>query len=228
MPRRLILASASPRRKELLTLLGLPFDINSSHVDEDAILSQAIDLSLARTSKEWASELAFEKAWDIFNQIRFEEIERVERNLILAADTIVALQNDGAQSILGKPKDADGARRMLGLLSGETHVVYTGVCLMECDWSEEDDEWIPMWNTRVVETKVIFREMNREVIDAYIATGEPFDKAGAYGIQGYASAFVDAIYGDYFNVVGLPVSTVARMLENIGIEWWRGGAALAS
>src|ERR1041385_9335451 len=226
MPGRLILASASPRRKELLSLLGLPFEVYPSHVDEDAILSEAIDLSSARTAKEWASELAFEKAWDIFHQIRFEEIDWAERNLILAADTIVALQSDGARSILGKPKDADDARRMLGLLSGEMHAVYTGVCLMECDWSEEDDEWIPMWNTRVVETKVTFRELNHEMIGAYIATGEPFDKAGAYGIQGYASAFVDAIYGDYFNVVGLPVSTVARMLESMAIAWWRGPAAL--
>jgi septum formation protein len=80
--------------------------------------------------------------------------------------------------------------------------------------------------TEVVDTQVQFRELSPEMIEAYIATGEPFDKAGAYGIQGYASLFVEAIYGDYFNVVGLPVSTVARMLEKIGIRWWESPASL--
>ena len=115
---------------------------------------------------------------------------------------------------------------MLRLLSGAGHSVCTAVCLMECEWSADHEDWFPAWRTSVVETEVLFRDLTPELIEAYISTGEPFDKAGAYGIQGFASAFVQAVHGDYFNVVGLPISTVARMLEEIGIEWWRGPAAL--
>ncbi len=223
MPRRLILASSSPRRHELLTLLGLPFAVHPSHVDEDQILGEG---GIEHNPGGLAEQLAYEKAWDLYNQVRFGEIEAADQNLIIAADTIVTSDREGVPRILGKPTDADDARYMLRLLSGTTHTVYTGVCVMECDWNEDDVDWIPMWNTRVSGTHVTFRDLTPPMIDAYLATGEPFDKAGAYGIQGFASAFVDTIHGDYFNVVGLPVNMLARMLENIGIEWWRGAVAL--
>ena len=222
MPRRLILASASPRRKELLALLKLPFDVIPTDIDEEWFIERSDG-----SPSEIAEELAREKATDIFYQISQGHLLGAEHNtIVLAADTIVVSDRGGEQVILGKPEGPDDARRMLRLLSGTTHSVLTGLCLMECEWSEEHPIWWPFWNTRVIDTQVQFRELSEEMIAAYLETGEPFDKAGAYGIQGYASAFVEAVYGDYFNVVGLPIQTVARMLENIGIEWWRGEAAL--
>jgi septum formation protein len=101
--------------------------------------------------------------------------------------------------------------------------VFTGVAVVQTD---HDDDCGMTWDSEVVDTQVTFRNLSDEMIDAYIATGEPFDKAGGYGIQGWASTFVEAIYGDYFNIVGLPIATVAKMLEEIGIAWWRGSAAL--
>ena len=222
MPKRLILASASPRRKELLAVLKLPFEVIPSEVEEDWLLDRSDG-----SPTQLAEDLAREKAMDVFHQVSFGQLApKRENRIIVAADTIVVSDRNGENEILGKPRDADDARRMLRLISGTSHSVLTGVCLMECEWLEEHREWWPIWNTRVVETQVRFRKMSPELIDAYIATGEPFDKAGAYGIQGYASAFVEAIHGDYFNVVGLPVSMVASMLENIGIQWWRGASAL--
>lgn len=120
-------------------------------------------------------------------------------DIVIGADTVVAL--DG--KILGKPKNEENAREMLKFLSGRTHSVFTGVTLANDEKTK----------TFAVETKVKFFELTNEEIDAYIKTKEPFDKAGAYGIQGYGSLLVEKIDGDYFNVVGLPVSTLARELK---------------
>ncbi len=121
-------------------------------------------------------------------------------NIVVGADTVVSL--DG--KILGKPKDEENAREMLKFLSGKSHSVFTGVTLANSKKTK----------TFAVETKVKFFELTDDEIDAYIKTGEPFDKAGAYGIQGYGSLLVEKIDGDYFNVVGLPVSTLFRELKN--------------
>ncbi|HXG24409.1 MAG TPA: Maf family protein [Chthonomonadales bacterium] len=209
MPKRLILASASPRRRELLALLGLPFEVVPSLIPED----EAQDLP----PHVLVETLAQEKALDVWH--RQQDKEDI---LILGADTVVVTYRSGTPTILGKPHDADDARRILQMLSGTAHTVYTGLALAK--WSPECSEVDVQ--SKVVATRVVFRELTPALIDAYIATGEPFDKAGAYGIQGLAAAFVEAIYGDYFNVVGLPVQTVARMLEGLGIEWWRGAETL--
>jgi septum formation protein len=208
MPRRLILASASPRRRELLSLLGIPFDVMPGEVDEDDFDPTTDPPALAR-------RLAAEKAHHILHKRREADL------LVLGADTIVVAELSGKPAILNKPQDAADARRMLSLLSGTAHTVYTGVALVGTD--AQGAPLPPM--TDVVGTQVIFRDLNAAIIDAYIATGEPFDKAGAYGIQERAAPFVEAVHGDYFNVVGLPVKTVARMLEQLGVKWWRGAEA---
>lgn len=222
MPTRLILASASPRRRELLALLGLPFEVVPSLVPED----ETQDLP----PHVLVETLAREKALDVWHQQPDKE-----DLLVLGADTVVVApasrSNAGACSptdrpskptVLGKPRTTEEARQILQVLSGKTHTVYTGLALV---WANPKYYGADI-QSEVVETRVVFRELTPALIDAYIATGEPFDKAGAYGIQGRAAAFVEAVYGDYFNVVGLPVQTVARMLERLGIEWWRGAEAL--
>jgi septum formation protein len=168
-----------------------------------------------------ARQLATDKASEVWMRHRSD-------GLILGADTLVVTDRGGLETALGKPVDEDDARRMLALLSGTTHTVYTGVALVYPDQSVQYGEWFADYKTitEVCDTQVQFRELTPAMIDAYIDTGEPFDKAGAYGIQGYAAAFVEAVYGDYFNVVGLPVQTVGRMLEKVGIEWWQGEQAL--
>jgi septum formation protein len=220
MSKRLILASASPRRRELLALLGLPFEVVPGDIDEIG----PFDL----TPRRLAEQLALEKARQVSDRLFGGDWRWVDREnpIVIGADTLVVSERTDPPAILGKPADADEARRMLNLLSGSTHDVYTGLAVVWQYWPDEADGFDMVERTEVVDTQVQFRELTPAMIDAYIATGEPFDKAGAYGIQGHAAAFVEAIYGDYFNVVGLPVQTVGRMLERIGIEWWRGEKAL--
>lgn len=214
MPKRLILASASPRRRELLSLLRLPFEVMVSDVEEEDLLDEP--------PRAVAETLARRKTDAVVAQL-----SNSPGICVIGADTVVAVEA-GSTTSLAKPRDADEARFMLRMLSGRTHTVYTGVAL----------SWRPplmghvspggcYTSSRLVDTQVTFRELTDGMIDAYIATGEPFDKAGAYGIQGFASAFVEAVCGDYFNVVGLPVATVGKMLEEAGIQWWRGPEALA-
>jgi septum formation protein len=209
MPKRLILASSSPRRKELLAQLGVPFEVIPSQVMEEETQNLPppnLALTLARV-----------KALEVWH--RHPEKKDI---LVLGADTIVVTNQFGTPTVLNKPDNAEEARRMLQMLSGSMHSVYTGLALVREDSANYAAEVL----SEVVETRVVFRELPPVLIEAYIATGEPFDKAGAYGIQGRAAAFVEAIYGDYFNVVGLPVQAVARLLEIWGIEWWRGAEAL--
>jgi septum formation protein len=199
MPGRLILASASPRRRELLALLGLPFDVVPSQAQENDTAALT-PVPLVRT-------LAAAKASDVLERIRDEEA------LILGADTIVVTEVFGAPAVLNKPVDAEDARRMLSLLSGTTHTVYTGLCLCRRRaGSGAPGDFHTDTLKEVVATEVRFRALTPALIDAYIATGGPFDKAGAYGIQGYAAAFVEAVYGDYFNVVGLPLECTRNLL----------------
>jgi septum formation protein len=219
MPKRLILASASPRRRELLGLLRLPFEVIVSDVDEgpESVIGPRMERAGSLKPMDLANALSWEKAMRVWSA------EHDPDAIVLGSDTVVVADRAGIDTAIGKPKDAEEARSMLALLSGATHTVHTSVTLLMND-PELALRYCDL--TRVIDTRVTFRALSGEMIEAYIATGEPFDKAGAYGIQGYASAFVEAIQGDYFNVVGLPVATVARMLEEIGVEWWRGPEAL--
>jgi len=178
-----ILASASPRRRELLAQAGFCFDVHMSHVDEHICPSWS--------PSQAVRELARQKAIAVAAQH--------PECCIIAADTIVVI--DG--QILEKPKDEADATRMLKLLSGREHTVITGVCLMQGEQQ----------HVFAQKTQVQFYPLGDDVIARYVATGEPMDKAGAYGIQGRGALLVEGIVGDYFNVVGLPVARVVRELE---------------
>lgn len=180
--KHIILASASPRRKEILELDDLKFDVMPSDAQE---------ITTKTAPNEVVMELASLKAKDIYKKSE-------KQSMIVGADTVVAYQGQ----ILGKPTDKADAKRMLTMLSGQTHEVYTGVCVIEDGKTK----------TFYEETKVTFYEISDEQIDHYIKTGEPMDKAGSYGIQGKAAVFIKGIEGDYYNVVGFPI---ARFLQEI-------------
>ncbi|HMV50134.1 MAG TPA: Maf family protein [Blastocatellia bacterium] len=177
----LILASASPRRSELLRAAGIEFSVRVADIDESVLPGEAPADYVLRLSREKAQAVA------------------QPGETVLGADTTVVVSRE----IAGKPIDAEDARRMLRLLSGQWHEVLTGVSLV-CD------EQIL---SELAVTRVKFSELTEAEIDWYVATGEPMDKAGAYGIQGYASRFVESIEGSYSNVVGLPVQAVYEMLK---------------
>ncbi len=187
----LILASASPRRRELLRQIGADFQVEVSHTPE------IIDASLP--PEEMVQQLALQKAYAV--------AAGHETGLVLGSDTIVV--NDGV--LLGKPGTAEEAADMLRSLSGKWHQVMTAVALV--DASGERKPWVS-----VEKTGVKFRVLTGEDIAAYIATGESMDKAGAYGIQGYGALLVEKIEGCYFNVVGLPLQRVAAGLRNWGMN----------
>lgn len=187
---RIILASASPRRRALLEALGIDFDIVVSDADESKV-ARDVPVEL------YVQELALLKAAAVA-KIMLKKRDAV----IVAADTIVTLDD----KILGKPKDESDAARILRSLSGREHAVYTGYCVMRTrDGKTVCDR---------VRTSVEFKKLTDEKIEKYIKSGEPMDKAGAYGIQGLGSMLISGIKGDYFNVVGLPVSAISDTLEN--------------
>lgn len=181
----IVLASASPRRKELLSNLNLDFEIMKSNIEEfvnDKDTPQCVAMSLS-----------FQKAIDIANKTS-------ENNIVIGADTIVVLD----EKILGKPMNEQDAFNTLTQLSGKYHEVITGICVLRLS----DNKKIVDYEV----TKVKMREFSEEEIKRYIKTTEPMDKAGSYGIQGYGSLLVEKINGDYFNVVGLPVSKLGQIL----------------
>ena len=186
----LLLASVSPRRQDLLRNAGIEFTVHPANVMEDIFPGEIPEAYVRR--------LALAKARAVF------ETHAVDQ--VLGADTIVVVNN----SILGKPDDANDAVRMLRLLSGREHRVITGVCLLtpnsEPTHSARED-------IRVETTRVTMRPLKQEEIEAYVAHGEPMDKAGAYAIQGLASRWIPRIEGCYFNVVGLPIALVDAMLR---------------
>lgn len=190
----LLLASASPRRKELLELIGVSFTSQAMDIDESVLEGERPDAYVERLAREKARA----------------GLRAHSDKLILAADTTVVLQG----KILGKPEDAGEAKEMLQQLSGSRHQVLTGIAVA-CQ--QEGQLKI---QSRVVCTEVIFAEINEQQMDAYICTGEPMDKAGAYGIQGKAALFVEGIEGSYSNVVGLPLAETGKLLEHFGIELW--------
>ncbi len=184
MTKQLILASASPRRREILSMAGYRFTVLSPDVDESA-QGLSPDLLVQELSQRKAAAAAVLSGSD---------------NVILAADTVVAL--DG--KILGKPGDAACAVQMLRALSGRTHVVYTGFTISEKNTVV----------TRALAAYVTMREITEEEIDAYVATGSPLDKAGAYGIQEAAGMFVQSLQGDYYSIMGLPICPVSVLLRD--------------
>ena len=182
----LILASQSPRRREILSAAGIQFEVRAAGVVEEVLPGEV--------PKDHVRRLAMEKA---------SAIKRLDGEAVLGADTVVVVDEE----ILGKPKDSMDARRMLGKLSGRKHVVITGVALVHAGGVVVDD----------CQTVVHFVPLSESEIAAYVASGEPDDKAGAYAIQGLASKFIDRIEGDYTNVVGLPAAIVYRHLKQLGM-----------
>jgi septum formation protein len=203
----IVLASASPRRQELLRNAGIPFTVQPADIDETPLPGEA--------PRDCAERLAREKALAVF-RIRPQEY-------VLGADTIVVIDDMGM--ILGKPRDAGDASRMLRLLSGRTHAVITGVCVAgkkaAGDRRLVAREAAPAADGQELQvasetTLVTMCDLSEDEIRDYVATGEPMDKAGAYAIQGLASRWIPRIEGDYSNVVGLPVALVYRMLRERG------------
>jgi len=188
--KKIVLASGSPRRREILAGAGLDFDVYISGADESSVNSEGISLGV------YVQELALLKAKDAAKSIDGKE------NIIISADTVVVCDDE----IMGKPKNRDDAFSMLKKLSGKTHSVFTGVCV----WRTKDAYSV----CSAVESKVTFKELADEKIDRYIMTGECDDKAGGYAIQGRGAALVEKIDGDYLNIVGLPLFKLFEILEN--------------
>lgn len=202
---QIILASGSPRRMELLEQIGLEFEVCPAKGEE---------ITTKEEPQEAVMELAGQKAREVGAMIRtyeenHAEIVTPQDTMVIGADTIVSIDGE----ILGKPKDEDDAFRMLLKLSGRTHTVYTGVSIVLLSASGKAGEHI-----FYEKTAVTMRTMEEQEIRRYIATGEPLDKAGAYGIQGKCAIYIDKIDGDYNNVVGLPVAAIYRELKKLGID----------
>lgn len=206
--RDIILASVSARRKGLLSMLKVPFTSVDSCVDERAAEAEFTKRCTENTPYEWVKYISAIKAEAVADKLDGEKI-------IIAADTIVTYMN----KILNKPTDRLDAVNMLKMLSGNKHIVYTGLSVL---YKNADGTY--KVNSKVVGTDVYFRNLTDEEIEAYVNTNEPFDKAGAYGIQDKGSLLVDHIDGDYFNVVGLPLVTLYEELLNNGVsimEFWK-------
>ena len=184
---RLILASASPRRADLLTRAGYDFDVEPAHVDESEVAGEEASAYVVRVAALKARTIAVGHPDDV----------------VLAADTTVVV--DGM--MLAKPLDDLDATRMLRLLSGRTHEVLTGVVVIRAGRERHD----------AVSTRVRFRPLAAAEIDWYVSSGEPHDKAGAYGVQGLAARFIESVEGSYSNVVGLPVASARALLEAAGL-----------
>ena len=206
--KRIILGSASPRRRELLEQIGISFEVRVSDKEEvyHSLIPEEIVKELALSKAENVADDLREKQEQV-KQISFDKKNNVLLDtIVIGADTIVV--SDGC--ILGKPKDEADAVRMIRSLQGRSHKVYTGVAILDYD-----DEGKRKSVVHAVETEVFVNPMSDEEIREYAATGEPLDKAGAYGIQGQFAAYIERIDGDYHNVVGLPVSYVYRQLKEI-------------
>ncbi|MBR4819032.1 MAG: septum formation protein Maf [Clostridiales bacterium] len=210
---RIILASKSPRRLELLSMTGLSFEVITSHVDEDKVEESVmrkyreghIRADMYQIAEEVACAQASAKASAVLESVGDSD----EETIVIGSDTVVVTDEE----ILGKPCDEEDARRMLTVLSGRTHRVYTGVAILSKGGKEGA-------KSRVFSAfaDVKFHgldDLQKELIERYIATGSPMDKAGAYGIQDEGALLIDSISGDYYAVVGLPVAQVNRELQKI-------------
>ena len=184
---RVVLASQSPRRRELLTLVGIPHDVRPANIDERYLAGE--------TPQGHAERLAREKASAI----------REPDTVVIGSDTIVVVDGD----VLGKPRDTSDAVRMLRRLSGRSHTVITAVAV----------SWKGNLQSGVEQVGVAFHALSDADIAAYVATGEPMDKAGAYGIQGFGATIVARVDGDYFAVMGLPLQRLVRLLATLGLRY---------
>lgn len=193
---KVILASASPRRKEILQNTKLDFDIQKSDIEEVILENESPEDMVVR--------LAYEKAYDV--------AQKNKDKLVIGADTIVALDNE----VLGKPKDKEEAYQMIKKLSNKTHKVITGISLINISHGMVVNDYVV--------SLVTFKDLSEDSIKDYINTNESLDKAGAYGIQGYGALLVDNIQGDYFNIVGLPISKLSDLLkDHFDINLFYGG-----
>ena len=188
--RDIILASASPRRKEILAITGLKFTVRESNFQED--------LNLPLRPRELAWFLSRKKAEDVAH--------KYENSIIIEADTLIVFRD----TLLGKPRNERDAGKMLKMLSGKPHSVITGFTVIDTGSGKKV--------SRSVETKVYFKKLAREEIRAYVRSKEPLDKAGAYAIQGLGAVCIEKIEGDYFNVVGLPLCALAVSLKKFGVD----------
>jgi septum formation protein len=188
--RTIVLASASPRRRELLALTGLSFTVDPSSYEEELVPGVKPRLLARRLSSEKAKAVA----------------KKYRNALIIAADTFIVYRD----SLMGKPHTEKEAFRMLGILNGRQHSVITGFTIIDTETGKTV--------SKSVETKVWFRKLTEQELASYVRTGEPLDKAGAYAIQGRGSLIVEKIEGDYFNVIGLPLSSLADALKKFGIR----------
>ena len=180
----LILASSSPRRKELLSLLKIPFDIIVSDIDESINLENDLDKEI--------ENLSYKKAYAVFKDH--------QDSIVIGSDTIVILNN----KVLGKPKDKEEAKEMLRSLQDNTHTVLTAVTIISKD----------KYDTFSIKADVTFNHMDEEEIEEYVNTNEPLDKAGSYAIQGDGAKYIKQVNGDYYAVIGLPISEVYNRLKN--------------
>ena len=188
MTPKYILASASPRRKELVGMLGIDCEIVPSTLEENVVTDDPERL---------VRELALQKARDVASRFHNGEI-------VIGADTCVY----AAESILGKPKTRDEAMAMIAMLQGNVHRVYTGVAVVKCGEEPKEQYFVEKTDVHVF-------PMTAEEILAYVETGEPMDKAGAYGIQGAFCKFIERLEGDYYNVMGLPVGRLYQTLKGV-------------
>lgn len=192
----IILASASPRRKEILENVNVKFTVVASNIDEVILDNEP--------PKELVMRLAFEKCMDV--------AKKNEDALVIGADTIVVMDDQ----ILGKPKNEEDAYNMIELLSNKKHQVITGISLINLSLDKKVIDYVV--------SEVTFKDLSKETIRNYINTKESLDKAGAYGIQGYGGLLVESISGDYFNIVGLPISRISDLLkENFNVNLFYGG-----
>lgn len=189
---KVVLASSSPRRRELLNLIGIAHEVRPANLDESMRPREAPRRHAERLAREKASAVAM----------------RDPDLITIGADTIVVVN----RKVLGKPVDKEDAARMLAMLSGREHTVITAVAVSRGK----------KLRSAVEEVKVKFRRLREEEIDAYIATGEPMDKAGAYGIQGYGATIVERVEGDYFAVMGLPLVRLIALMRDVGVVYQFG------
>jgi len=186
---RVVLASGSPRRRDLLNLIGIEHEVRPANIDETMRLREAPRRHAERLAREKASAVAM----------------RDPDLITIGADTVVVIN----RKVLGKPADADDAARMLRMLSGREHTVITAVAVSRGR----------KLRSAIEEVRVKFRRLRDDEIEAYVATGEPMDKAGAYGIQGYGATIVERIEGDYFAVMGLPLMRLVGLMRDVGVRY---------
>jgi septum formation protein len=195
---RVVLASGSPRRHQLLSLIGIDHEVNPSNIDETMRPREAPRRHAERLAREKASIVA----------VRDPDL------ITIGADTVVVIN----RKVLGKPADTNDAARMLGMLSGREHTVITAVAVARGR----------KLRSAIEEVRVKFRRLREDEIDAYIATGEPMDKAGAYGIQGFGATIVERIEGDYFAVMGLPLVRLVGLMRDVGVRYRFGELATSA